>query len=336
MSRYFSWILLVPFLTITACAAVPSPSITKTGDTIFSDEFNGKSLDPNRWAAVKGSWIITDGAVRGIERTSDHHPAVLRAAVPFENAVIRFRFKLDGSDFISLSINQETGHHSRVLITPEGFALRKDRDKKDPRSLSLPLGRCSVPLKPGVWYAMTVEYCGDTMLARLDDRNFVIGTQEQIHTPKSSVALVVHGSAALFDNISVCTAVPDAGKAGLIEQLRTRQAARHDIASDPRTAYTEAGTLLRNQLMKTDSQFNALMNGRITVEQELHKRWPKAFRHGPAGRAARKKLLAEDPDFKALNSRLAKARRAEQNYLLKQSPELAKLRKAMLPAAHSK
>jgi hypothetical protein len=315
--------LLIPFLTITACAAVPPPSISKIGDTLFSDEFHEKTLDTNRWAAVKGSWTVTDGAVRGIELASDHHPAVLRAAVPFENAVIRFRFKLNGSDFVSLSVNQETGHHSRVLITPEGFALQKDRDKKDPRSLRLPLGRCNVSLKPGVWYAMTVEYCGDTMLARLDDKNFVVGTQEQIHTPKSNIALVVHGSSALFDDISVYTAIPDAGKNALIEQLRTQQSTRHDTASDPRTAYTEAETLFRNRLMKTDPQFNALINDRIAIEQGLQKRWPKAFRPGQTGLDARRKLLAEDPDFKALNSRLAKARRAELDYLQKQSPELA-------------
>ena len=321
-----------------ACTTVPSPptSIIEPGKILFADKFQGKSLDTNHWSAVKGTWTVVDSAVRGVELESDHHPAVLRADVPFTDAAIHFRFKMDGSDFLSLGLNQATGHHSHIVITPEGFALQKNADKKDPRSLTLPLGRCNVPLQRGVWYAMTIECCGDTMLVSLENKNFVIGTQEQIHTPKSNINLVVRGNSASFDDISVQTAMPSAGKTALIEQFRTQQAARHDISSDPHVAYMEAETLLRDRLMKTDATFNDLLNNRIAIEQALQKRWPKTFRPGTVGVEFRKKMLAENADFKTLNAKLAKARKAEFDYLLKQDPELAKQRETMLKAQPAK
>ena len=338
MHRYFRWMLLAPLLTITACTTVtPSlPSITEAGKVLFSDNFQEKSIDTNHWISVKGTWTIADGAVRGVELESDHHPAVLRVDVPFEDALIRFRFKMDGSDFISLSLNQATGHHSHVIITPEGFALQKNGNKKDPRSLTLPLGRCNVPLKSGVWYTMTVECCGDNMLVCLDDKHFIIGTQDQIHTPKTNIGLVVRGSSASFDDISVRTALPSAGKSALIGQLRAQQAVRHDVASDPRTVYSEAETLLRNNLMQSDPAFNQLLNNRIALDNDMHKRWPKAFRAGSGSLEVRKGLLANDAEFKTLNTKLARARKAELDYLLKQSPELAKLREVMLKAQRTK
>lgn len=330
MNRYFRWMILAPFLAITACTAVPpaTPSIADSGKLLFSDSFQGKTMDTNHWTVAKGTWSVVDGAIQGVELASDHHPAVLRADVPFEDAVIRFRFKLTGSEFISLSLNQATGHHSHILITPEGFALQKNGDKKDPRSLTLPLGRCNVPLKQDVWYTMTVECCGDNMLVSLDDKHFIIGTQDQIHTPKTNIGLVVHGNSALFDDLSIRTAVPSAAKSAQIEQLRAT--ASHDTTADPRTVYMEAETLLRNQLMKSDPAFNQLLDTRIALENDMHKRWPKAFRTGPSGLETRKELLAGDAEFKAMNAKLAKARKAESDYLQKQSPDLAGLRETML------
>jgi hypothetical protein len=68
----------------------------------------------------------------------------------------------------------------------------------------------------------------------------------------------------------------------------------------------------------------------------MRKRWPKAFLTNEAAQSLRKKLLAEDERFKALNGSLAKARQAEMNYLLKNDPQFAKLRAAMLKAPQAK
>jgi hypothetical protein len=98
----------------------------------------------------------------------------------------------------------------------------------------------------------------------------------------------------------------------------------------------EAETLLRSRLMQSDQEFNRLLNDRIAIDAEMQKRWPKAFLNNPAAATLKQRLLAEDAEFKTLNTRAMKARKAEMDYLLKQNPELAELRKAMLSAAQPK
>ncbi|MFA7370223.1 MAG: hypothetical protein WC334_11310, partial [Kiritimatiellales bacterium] len=209
-------------------------------------------------------------------------------------------------------------------------SLQKDRDKKDPRSLSLPLARQNNAFKPGVWYTMTVEYCGNDLLAHINDETFVLGAQEQIGSPKTNFGFPVLGEFASFKNITVWAATPKTDVVDVKTKLLAKQAVRDNRPADPRAAYMEAETLLRDKLMNNDPAFDKLVNERIAIDTELHKRWPKAFLTSGAAQTLRKKLLAEDKEFKTLNAKLAKANKSELDYLFKQSPELAELRKAML------
>ena len=325
----FLWIA-VPLLAMST-AAVPAPElmITRAGAPLSADSFSASDIDTNRWTAGKGEWHISGGVLSGAELEKDNHAAVVRTGVLFENAVIRFRFRFDGAGGISLSINEEKGHHSRVVIAPDGFSLQKDRDKKDAESLSLPLGRCNMTFAPGVWYTMTVEYSGNDLLAWIDETHFAIGTHDGIHVPKNNIGFTVRGVSAQFDDFFVCAAEPDSRAAARIEQLRQRQTLRADRAADPRTAYVEAETVLRAQLMESDPEFNAMVKKRIAAEAELHKRWPRAFRPGAVGQENRRRLIAEDEEFKNLNSGVTKSRQAETVYLLGKDPSLSALRDAL-------
>lgn len=322
-----------PF-SILLCLSAPlfclaSTSIVESGDRLFSDAFAGASIDTGRWACAKGDWAVAQGAVNGNELESDQHAAVMRADVPFTDAVIRFRFKLEGCTAVSLSINEEKGHHSRLQIAPDGFSLVKDRDKKDPRSLQVPLGRCNVPILSCTWHTLVVEYSGPHLLACLDGRHVAIGTLDSIATPKANFGFTVVGRSAVFDDVEVFAAKPCVDQPGRVAELARQQAAQASVSPNPRNAYIEAETLLRQRLMATDDTFNALLSERIAVDEELHKRWPKAYRKGDAGTETRKQLLAENAEFKALNAKLAKARRAETAYLLKADPALAALSAAL-------
>jgi hypothetical protein len=147
--------------------------------------------------------------------------------------------------------------------------------------------------------------------------------------PKLNFGFPVRGESASFDNITVWAATPDEDTADAKAKLLAQQTERKDSPLDPRAAYMEAETLLRNNLMQSDPAFNKLLDERIAIDNEMHKRWPKAFLTNIVAQDLRKKLLAEDTEFKTLNARLAKARKAEVDYLLKKSPELTKLRETM-------
>jgi hypothetical protein len=314
----------------------PDAWITKKGDVLFEEKFSDPVLDTNHWTVAKGAWKIENGVLTGSELTSDHHAASIRTGIPFTNAILQFDFKLDGSKGFSLSVNEAKGHHSRIIISPDGISLAKDRDKKDARSLTLPLARQNCVFKPGVWYTIVVEYCDNDLLAHINRQTFVLGTHEQMGAPKLNFGFPVRGESASFDNITVWAAAPSADAASIREKLLAQQAERKDSPSDPRAACMEAETLLRDKLMKSDPAFGKLVDERIAIDNEMHKRWPKAFLTNEAAQALRKKLLAEDESFKALNSSLTKARQAEISYLVKNDPQFAKLRADMLKALQAK
>ncbi len=314
----------------------PDVWITKKGDVLFKEKFSAPVLDTNHWTVAKGTWKIENGVLTGSELTSDHHAAAIRANIPFTNAILQFDFKLDGSEGFSLSVNEAKGHHSRISISPDGISLAKDRDKKDAKSMTMPLARQNITFKPGVWYTIIVEYCGNDLLAHINKQTFVLGTHEQMGVSKLNFGFPVRGESASFDNITVWAATPDEDTADAKAELLAQQTERNDSPSDPRAACMEAETLLRDKLMKSDPAFGKLVDERIAIDNEIHKRWPKAFLTNEAAQSLRKKLLAEDETFKALNSSLAKARQAEMNYLLKNDPQFAKLRAAMLKTPQAK
>jgi hypothetical protein len=341
VSKCSFWLLICLIPAFVSLAGLPFTGpdlwLTQKGVVLFTEPFSGTGLDTNRWAAAKGIWNVEDGRLTGSELAADHHPAAIRTTVPFENAILQFDFRLDGSPGFSLSVNEEKGHHSRVVVTADGISLQKDRDKKDARSLTLPLARQNCEFKPGVWYTMTVEYCGNDLLAHINKQTFVLGRHEQMGSPKSTFGFPVRGETASFDNITVWAATPKSDAEAVKAKLLAQQTSRDSVPADPRAAAVEAETLLRNDLMQSDPAFNQLVNDRIAIDDEMHKRWPKAFQKNAAAPILRKKLLTEDADFKALNTKLAKTRKAELDYLLKQSPKLAELRKAIAaPAPSSK
>lgn len=340
MNKRFLWLAISSLSYLSCLAGLPFSGpdlwVTQKGDVLFSEKFSGAGLDTNRWTVAKGTWKVENGVLTGVELAADHHAASIRTELPFENAILQFDFRLDGSPGFSLSVNETKGHHSRIMVAPDGISLAKDRDKKDARSLTLPLARQNSTFKPGTWYTMTVEYCGSNLLAHVDKQTFVLGNHEQMGSPKASFGFPVRGESASFDNITVWAATPKSDAAAIKEKLLAQQTARDSVAADPRTAYTEAETLLRDKLMQSDPAFNQLTNDRIAIDSEMQKRWPKAFLKSDAAQALKKKLLAENEEFKALNTRLAKARKTELDYLLKQSPELAKLRETMLKSQQTK
>jgi hypothetical protein len=314
----------------------PDLWMTKKGEILFSEKFAEPVLNTNHWTVAKGAWKIDDGVLTGSELESDHHASVIRANIPFTNAILQFDFKLDGSEGFSLSVNEAKGHHSRIIISPDGISLAKDRDKKDAKSLTMPLARQNITFKPGVWYTIIVEYCGNDLLAHINKQTFVLGTHEQVGVPKLNFGFPVRGESASFDNITVWAATPAENADDIKAKLLAQQTERKDSPSDPRAACMEAETLLRDKLMKSDPTFGKLVDERIAIDNEMRKRWPKAFLTNEAAQSLRKKLLAEDERFKALNGSLAKARQAEMNYLLKNDPQFAKLRAAMLKAPQAK
>jgi hypothetical protein len=63
--------------------------------------------------------------------------------------------------------------------------MRKDLDKKDPRSHAPVLAETDAALAPDTWHTMLVELNGEELLARIDDAIFLYGTPPGINQEKA-------------------------------------------------------------------------------------------------------------------------------------------------------
>lgn len=159
------------------------------------------------WFGKPGKWDIVDGVTRGSERTEDMHGAVRRRNVKFDHAIVFFQFRLEGAKAMSLSMNAEKGHVCRVRVTPDGFNVQRDKDKKK-NEKPVVLDKRDVKIEPKIWHSMVVEMSGKDMLARLDGKEIAFGSHDGLVTTKHSVGFTVQGDGVSFKNLRVYEGTP--------------------------------------------------------------------------------------------------------------------------------
>jgi hypothetical protein len=200
--RWISAALLVIVPTMLCAQERPVKTLlTEPGKLLHKETLTDAS--GKGWTRAKGKWEVVDGALRGSELKADMHGAAQRMPLTFTGAVIQYDFKLDGAKMTTLSINKAKGHLCRVAIRPDGFDVRKDKDKADANDKGAVLGTCKVDIKPGEWHTITIELLGDTMLASLDGKQVAFGAHKGIDMPKANLGLTVAGESASFRNLSI-------------------------------------------------------------------------------------------------------------------------------------
>lgn len=197
--------LVVSALTVfcdPVLAGELTPNFSKPGEAVFSESFDGTPLGED-WAVAKGDWKIVDGALRGAERASDKHAAVLTLLRANTDSVVGFRFKLEGPESFSFSLNHAAGHMWRVTAGPDGLVLLKDKDKKDPQSKMEILAEAKGPFEQGKWYSVLVEIAGDKVVVQTDNGLTVSGSHPAFATEKTGYRFVVHGEHLMIDDLKV-------------------------------------------------------------------------------------------------------------------------------------
>ena len=151
-------------LAFAAKATDLKPTLAKPGKIVVEEDFAGGAL-PKAWTASKGDWQPREGFLIGKEKKEDQHPAVLTLGQKNHNSIIRFSFKLDGTDGFALSYNHAKGHLFRIQVAAGSITINKDKDKKDANSKGLVLGKAEGKFAQGQWYTMLVEVQGSKVVA---------------------------------------------------------------------------------------------------------------------------------------------------------------------------
>ncbi len=236
--RFAPLILSLSLLTQTSATAAdtPAPALAKRGAILFSDDFARAQPGP-KWETSQRAFAIVDGALKGGQLPTQHHPAIAGVELPFRDAVIEFRFRFEGATGISAVCDDRkfegshAGHICRVTITPKAIRLGDDKEgamrpdiigmRKDParraEAEKLLAGRSAAfptTVSTGEWHRLDLEIVGDQMRASLDGRH--IGSLKSpgiAHPTKSRFHFAISGRDVLLDDVKIWTAEPT-GTAG--------------------------------------------------------------------------------------------------------------------------
>jgi hypothetical protein len=178
------------------------PLMAKAGKVVVNEPFDGKELS-KKWIANKGVWQVKDGSVVGWEKKEDMHAAVLTLQQPFRNSILRFSFKREGATGFNVSFNHPKGHLFRIVINDDGLTLSKDKDKKDPASKPLVLGKAEGALPSGQWHTLQIEIQGDKVAVQADNGIKVEANHPGLDVEKTGYRFVTRGATLLLDDLTI-------------------------------------------------------------------------------------------------------------------------------------
>ena len=190
--RNLAWILL---------ACTPFSAIARD---VVVDSFGSKNLDP-AWKVMKGKWEIKDGALTGSELTEDKHNAVVRRPLGIRNGKIALSIRLDGAKSAHVSINQKGGHLFRVILTPAGITLQKDKPNATSEEKASVLAKSPMPVAAGVWHTVEIEMNGSKVTAVIDGKLKLEGDNPKLDVEKVDFGFPVSGVSASYDNVKITT-----------------------------------------------------------------------------------------------------------------------------------
>ena len=166
------------------------------------EHFDGAKL-PKGWVVNKGKFEVREGTIAGWEKKEDMHAAVLTLQKPFKNAILRFSFKRDGVTGFNLSMNHPKGHLFRILINDDGLSVNKDKEKNDPASKPLVLGKADGKFPTGEWQTLQVEIVGDRVAVQADNGAKLDVRHPGLDIEKTGFRFVMRGSTLLLDDVAV-------------------------------------------------------------------------------------------------------------------------------------
>ncbi len=200
-------IALLPHASFAGKGTDLKPILAKPAKATVEESFAGSALGKN-WAAAKGDWQVAGGELTGKEKNEDKHAAVCALNQPNHDSIIRFSFKLDGANSLSLSYNHAKGHLFRVNITPTGVAVNTDKDKKDESSKAVALGKADTKFEPGQWYTMQVEVKGTKVAVQTDNGVKIEGSHPSLDVDKTGYRFVTKGETLRLADVKAWEIAP--------------------------------------------------------------------------------------------------------------------------------
>ena len=331
----FSVTCIFPFPTSHAAGGAEKPELLMChrGEVLFSESFDPATVS-ERWS-FKGEFALREGALVRTEINGQENQRVFLKDPKFHNTIIQFDFKFVGNTRNLRMVMGSGGHYNSVVEIQRGHFQVNTPDDKAAGIVPSHLGECAFAFEPEKWHTMTVEYWDDAIVAHVDSEHVILGSHPIIDRTREYFAFQFDRPSAAIDNVRVWKATGQMEDWGQDRsRLSVIQANRPPVARDPRDRYQYVFTNLKSRLTLTDATYRQLVQRNADLKAALHARYPEAFRtHKDLQKSIskRKQALKElNPEFKKMESAVNKARRAEDAWVVAQTPALQDLPKHRL------
>ena len=210
-----------------ADAAMLEPILSKRGDVIFSDSFDGP-MKPEWQPSMKTRFAIADGTLNGQPATAedqakardkkhDGKSPAIQLNAPTTDCIAHYAFKI--SDKITaqhLVFNDGTsitgtGHISSLqLHFRTGTSLSKKKNTKKQGDADEVLASDEWKPKPGQWYHVLQEMRGEEVVVQIEGGPTLIAKHPRFATAKTWLSLSTWGGGTVsYDDVQIWKAEPN-------------------------------------------------------------------------------------------------------------------------------
>ena len=331
--------LLCGFIASSHAIAVePVAPITQMcvpGDLLFFDDFDPTRVS-SRWF-FRGDFALRGGALLRTEVNPSDPKRVFLKNPSFHNCIIKFDFKIAGRTTDLRLVTGSGGHYNSVTqIHREHFQVNTPVDREAGHVPSQ-IGECVRKPLAGQWQTMIVEYWGHEIVAHLNDQEFVLGSHPIIDRTREYFAFQFDLPGASIDNVGVWKAKRQRdGWRSTKPALLDLQRKRSPVARSPRDRFQLESMNVKSRLTLHDEHYRSLVAQHEKLQSQLYQNYPDAFiTHKEIGKrisSVRKQRRETHPEFKTLETKVHRASRNEDAYVLSTKPEIADLPKHRQPS----
>lgn len=196
---------IVCFLGV--CCIVTPCFAEQTSQTASFDD----NQRPARWVVNTGHWEAENGVLVCRELAADKHAAAARWQIPLSDGIVRCKLKFAGATAFHIGFDpapgtlEKKGHLYSLVLTPTSAAIRKHKDKADPKSKDELLATLELPATTE-WMNIELNTTGDKVMVQLqtgDSRGELTVSDPTFHVAKPTVVFRTVGGDALLDDVSL-------------------------------------------------------------------------------------------------------------------------------------
>jgi len=306
-------------------ARVPSPPLLVDPRKLyFADHFSPGQVS-GRWF-FSADWSAEDGVLQHSEAATESGRIFLKDAA-FRDVMIRFDFQFQNARDIRL-ITGGSGHYNAVIhIRRDHFYIQTALDSTGPY-FSYRHGECAYDFDEGRWYTLTVEFIGDELVAHIDHDHLAYARHPILDRERGYFAFQVDDASAAFDNVQILQAVKHASRDSNRAHIEA-VSGRYPVPKSTEQQFAIQKSNAHEWLYQRHEAYRKLVKRVDELDEKNKQAYPNVFRSHKEFQttiaAERKKLHAEDLDYKETLFATYRANRAIDAFLIAQQPAVADL-----------